>query len=354
MKINSLRPRALLMLFGAAVLAAGLLALVGAKSAWAESRSFVPAPNSPLPVGSTPTTVTNADFNGDGKVDLAAQNAGSNTVSVLLGDGDGTFDPKQDFPVGSGPTSVISADFNADSFADLAVANQDSNNVSVLLNTPPDTTPPPPPIITNPPNNTIDSDGNITISGTAEANSTVELFEGSTSRGTATTNASDQWSKALTGVADGSHTYTAKARDAAGNTSGSSSPLTVEVRIPPLVSSVSPPNQTPNVAPSTNVEAIFSEAMKARSLRNATTLRSTTFALARKSSDGTTTKVAAKVSYDAAAKKATLDPDANLVRGARYVATVGTGAKDLAGNALDQNHAPAGDQPKAWAFTVKP
>jgi hypothetical protein len=125
-------------------------------------------------------------------------------------------------------------------------------------------------------------------------------------------------------------------------------------QIKPQVSSTTPLAGATGVSASANVSATFSEAMKARSLRNATTLRSTTFALARKSSDGTTTKVAAKVSYDAAAKKATLDPDANLVRGARYVATVGTGAKDLAGNALDQNHAPAGDQPKAWAFTVKP
>ena len=131
MKIQ--RTRALLMLFAAAFLAAGLLALVGTKSAWAEPFGFVAAPNSPFAVGDAPTTVTNADFNGDGKMDLAAQNAGSNTVSVLLGNGDGSFQAKQDFGVGLVPTSVTSADFNDDTFADLAVANQNSNNVSVLL-----------------------------------------------------------------------------------------------------------------------------------------------------------------------------------------------------------------------------
>ena len=130
---NIHRPRALLILFAAAVLAAGLLALIGAKPAWAEPRTFVPAPDSPFPVGSTPTTVTNADFNGDGKMDLAAQNAGSNTISVLLGKGDGTFQPKQDYTVGSGPTSVIDADFNRDGKTDLAVSNYSSDNVSVLL-----------------------------------------------------------------------------------------------------------------------------------------------------------------------------------------------------------------------------
>jgi hypothetical protein len=93
MTLNIDRPRTLLVLLATVILAAGLLALVGAKPAWAADRSFAPAPNSPFAVGSTPTTVANADFNGDGKVDLAAQNAGSNNVSVLLGKGDGTFHP---------------------------------------------------------------------------------------------------------------------------------------------------------------------------------------------------------------------------------------------------------------------
>jgi Bacterial Ig-like domain/FG-GAP-like repeat len=131
-KINIHRPGTLLALFAVGVLVTGLLALVSAKATWAASRSFEPASNSPFPVGLTPTTVTNADFNGDGKMDLATQNAGSNSVSVRLGDGDGTFQPKQDFAVGSGPTSVTSADFNGDNKADLAVSNQFSNSVSLL------------------------------------------------------------------------------------------------------------------------------------------------------------------------------------------------------------------------------
>jgi hypothetical protein len=79
-------PAALPVLFAAAVLAAGLLALVGAKPAWAADRSFKPV--QPIPVGSNPTTVTSADFNGDGKEDLAAQTFSSNSVSVRLGNGD--------------------------------------------------------------------------------------------------------------------------------------------------------------------------------------------------------------------------------------------------------------------------
>jgi hypothetical protein len=126
------RLRTLLMLLTAAVVAAGLLALVEASLAWAADRSFATAPNSPLAVGSAPTTVTNADFNGDGKMDLAAQNSGSNTVSVRLGNGDGTFQAKSDVAVGSNPTSVSSADLNDDGKRDLAVANYSSNTVSVL------------------------------------------------------------------------------------------------------------------------------------------------------------------------------------------------------------------------------
>ena len=64
--------------------------------------------------------------------------------------------------------------------------------------------------------------------------------------------------------------------------------------------------------------------------------------------------MAAKVSYAATAKKAILDADANLVRGAKYVVTVTSGAKDLAGNALDQNPNLVGNQPKTWTFTVSP
>jgi hypothetical protein len=128
---NIHRPRALLILFAAAILLTGLLALVGANPAWAAEPNFELPQH--FPVGTTPTTVTNADFNGDGKMDLAAQNLGTDGVSVLLGKGDGTFEDNTDFTVGDGPTAVISADFNNDGIADLAVSNQNSNNVSVLL-----------------------------------------------------------------------------------------------------------------------------------------------------------------------------------------------------------------------------
>ena len=73
------------------------------------------------------------DLNGDGKPDLAVANYGSNTVSVLLGNGDGGFGAKTDFATGSDPYSVAIGDLNGDGKPDLAVANSSSNTVSVLL-----------------------------------------------------------------------------------------------------------------------------------------------------------------------------------------------------------------------------
>src|SRR5258706_555241 len=73
--------------------------------------------------GSTPHSVTAADFNGDGKADLAVAASFRNTVSVLLNNGNGTFAAKVDYGTGSFPHSVTTADFNGDGKVDLAVAN---------------------------------------------------------------------------------------------------------------------------------------------------------------------------------------------------------------------------------------
>ena len=67
------------------------------------------------------STIT--DFNGDGKMDLAVANNGANTVSVLLGNGDGTFQAKKDAMTGSLPIAVAFGDFNHDGKMDLAVVN---------------------------------------------------------------------------------------------------------------------------------------------------------------------------------------------------------------------------------------
>ena len=73
------------------------------------------------------------DFNGDGRTDLAIANSGSSDVSVLLGNGDGTFQPQVTYAVGIDPYALVAGDFNGDGRPDLAVANSGSNDVSVLL-----------------------------------------------------------------------------------------------------------------------------------------------------------------------------------------------------------------------------
>ncbi len=83
--------------------------------------------------GKCAQSVTAGDFNGDSKLDLAVANSCDNTVSILLGKGDGTFQPHVDYAVGSAPGQLTTGDFNGDGKLDLAVANCNSNNVSVLI-----------------------------------------------------------------------------------------------------------------------------------------------------------------------------------------------------------------------------
>lgn len=97
--------------------------------------TFTSASGSPIPVGNQPDAIVTGDFNNDGKLDLAIANFGDNTVTLLLGDGDGTFTQAGGSPyaVGKGPYQIAAADFNGDGKRDLAVANLTDGTVSILL-----------------------------------------------------------------------------------------------------------------------------------------------------------------------------------------------------------------------------
>ncbi|MFQ5489264.1 MAG: FG-GAP repeat domain-containing protein, partial [Phycisphaerae bacterium] len=84
-------------------------------------------------VGDKPVSVAIGDLNGNGHPDLAVANRNSDNISVLLGNGDGTFAADVTFGAGDGPVSVAIGDLDEDGYADLAVANVVGHNVSVLL-----------------------------------------------------------------------------------------------------------------------------------------------------------------------------------------------------------------------------
>ncbi len=80
-----------------------------------------------------PQAIATADFNCDGKPDLAVANAGSNNVTLMLGNGDGTFQTGASFATDNHPIAMVTADFNNDGIADLAIVNAYSGDVTILL-----------------------------------------------------------------------------------------------------------------------------------------------------------------------------------------------------------------------------
>ena len=85
------------------------------------------------PTGDTPVSVVNGHFDADANLDLAVANAGSNNVSILLGNGDGSFQTATHYTVGDSPSGMALGDINEDGQPDLVVSNQDSNTISILI-----------------------------------------------------------------------------------------------------------------------------------------------------------------------------------------------------------------------------
>lgn len=84
------------------------------------------------PVGKNPTSVAVADFNQDGATDLITTNIGNNTLSVLFGNGDGTFREQVSIEAGKEPRALALNDYNADGYIDVAVACSGSDQVAIF------------------------------------------------------------------------------------------------------------------------------------------------------------------------------------------------------------------------------
>jgi hypothetical protein len=104
----------------------------------ASAGSAVAQPRFAAPVAyaeSTPSeSVVTADFDGDGKLDLAFSDSSRAKVSVLLGQGDGTFAPPVEYPAGDSNRFVATGDLNSDGKPDLVLVDGDSSSACILLN----------------------------------------------------------------------------------------------------------------------------------------------------------------------------------------------------------------------------
>lgn len=86
-------------------------------------------------VAAGPSSVVVADLNGDGKLDVVTLSPWAGAVSVLLNQGNGTFEPRRDYPTGAEPFALAAGDLDGDGDPDLVTANYDfPGTVSVLLN----------------------------------------------------------------------------------------------------------------------------------------------------------------------------------------------------------------------------
>ena len=99
--------------------------------------TFTEESQSPIAVGESPRSLAIGLLNADSDLDIVVANSVSDNVSVLLGNGDGTFSEAPDSPISIGvdtsPRSIAIGLFNEDSDLDIAVANESNNTVSVLL-----------------------------------------------------------------------------------------------------------------------------------------------------------------------------------------------------------------------------
>jgi hypothetical protein len=146
---------------------------------------------------------------------------------------------------------------------------------------------------------------------------------------------SDSWGSKVTFDARAGTTYNIAVGDAGGVRENTFTLRLRDIGAPTVTKVMPAPGRT-DVSPKANIFASFSEAMDASSIDGST------LTLVRR---GATTPVPASASYDAPNRRAILNPDRQLRAGATYVATVTTGTRDVAGNALAKS--------KVWSFRVR-
>jgi FG-GAP-like repeat/FG-GAP repeat len=131
---NPAWPSGLVRAFHVLLIALGLVALVPTVA----DAAFVSSAGFPVAVGAQPYGVLAQDLDGDGRVDLATVNGTSSDLSIFLGIGGGGFGPASGSPfaTGAGPSGATVAEFNGDGRPDIAVSNYVSGTVSVLLGQP--------------------------------------------------------------------------------------------------------------------------------------------------------------------------------------------------------------------------
>jgi HYR domain/Bacterial Ig-like domain/FG-GAP-like repeat len=337
-------------------------------------------------VGKAPVDIDIADFDGDGAKDLAVANSDSDNVSVLLGTGitgAEAFGAATNFAVGDRPYDIESVDFNGDGKADLATPNLNSDNVSVLLNSTgaadadgdgvPDS-------YDNCPNDDNYGQADADDDGIGDACDTTDdttapqlnLPADITVQATGPAGAQVSW-QAPTATDEspanpqvscdadsgdtfpiGTTTVNCSATDAAGNVASGSFHVTVQDTVQdttaPKVSTATPTGT--GIARNTNLTATFSEKMDPLSITKST------FKLFKVKRDGSTTQITnVSVTLTTDGLVAKLNPFGTsstlLAEKTKYKGVITTGAKDVAGNQLDESPTTAGLQQKGWTFTTK-
>ena len=201
------------------------------------------------------------------------------------------------------------------------------------------------PAITAPASGSRDNDGAFAMSGAAPGGTTVTIYEGAVVKGAAVAAASGAWTASLSGIPNGSHTFSATATDSFGNVSAASSGVVVIVdSIKPAISSTVPSSGARNAGIRANIKATANEALQA-----ATVTKANAFVVVA----GTTKHLRATVTWKPATRTVVIDPTRALAHDTRYKVTITTALLDLAGNPLDQNKTKSGLQKKTWKFTTR-